>query len=95
MAKIKLDYDRISGDLARIQRDLDNLPEEAFDVFRDATPIDKGNARNKTKLKRDTIVADYPYAVRLNDGYSRQAPDGMVEPTIKFLNKRVKQIFRK
>lgn len=93
--KIRLVYDRISKDLKKIQEDLDKLPQEAFEVFRDATPIDKGNARNKTKLKRNTIEADYPYAVRLNDGYSKQAPNGMVEPTVKYLNKRVKQIFRK
>ena len=95
MAKITLVYDKISKDLERIERELNELPKEAFDVFREATPVDKGYAKNHTTLKRDTIVADYPYAVRLNDGYSKQAPKGMVEPTVKFLNKRVKQIFRK
>jgi hypothetical protein len=43
--------------------------------------------RSKTE-----IVADYPYAQRLEDGYSKQAPKGMSEPTEKFMQKRLKDI---
>lgn len=76
----------------RIQRQLDRLPDQAYDVFRKETPIRTGNARSKTRLRNDTIDANYPYAGRLDDGYSRQSPRGMVEPTMQFLRKRVRQI---
>jgi hypothetical protein len=76
----------------RIRRALDKLPDEAYDVFRDETPIRTGNARSKTRLRGDVINANYPYAGRLDNGYSRQSPRGMVAPTIEFLRKRVRQI---
>lgn len=76
----------------RIQRQLDRLPAEAYDVFHDETPIRTGNARSKTRLRGDVIDANYPYAGRLDDGYSRQSPRGMTQPTLQFLRKRVRQI---
>jgi hypothetical protein len=76
----------------RIRRALAKLPDEAYDVFREETPIRTGNARRKTRLRGDVIDANYPYAGRLDNGYSRQSPSGMVAPTIEFLRKRVRQI---
>ena len=76
----------------RIQRQLNRLPDEAYDVFRKETPIRSGNARSKTRLRGDTIDANYPYAQRLDDGYSRQSPRGMIQPTLQYLRKRVRQI---
>lgn len=76
----------------RIQRQLNRLPDEAYDVFRKETPIRTGNARSKTRLRGDTIDANYPYAQRLDDGYSRQSPRGMIQPTLQYLRKRVRQI---
>ena len=76
----------------KIRRSLNKLPDEAYDVFRDETPIRTGNARRKTRLRGDVIDANYPYAGRLDDGYSRQSPMGMVQPTLQFLRKRVRQI---
>lgn len=55
------------------------------------TPIDKGNARRSTTQVRGEIKADYPYAGRLDDGYSKQAPRGMVQPTIEWLQRYIKQ----
>jgi hypothetical protein len=53
-----------------------------------------GNAKRKTRLKGDTIHADYPYAKRLDEGYSKQNNGvGMTEPTLKaiqeYLDKKV------
>lgn len=82
--------------LARIQSDLKNLSTEVYKEFVKNTPIDKGNARENTRLVRyKKIVADYPYAVRLNNGWSKQAPKGMVKPTEEWLKRRIKQIVRK
>ena len=60
------------------------LARVAYPVFKDFTPIRNGNAKNKTRLKGDTIHADYPYAKRLDEGYSKQKGGvGMTEPTLK------------
>jgi hypothetical protein len=78
--------------LKRTYKAINNLPQEAFKHFRSITPIRTGNARRKTKLRGDSIIADYPYAGRLDRGYSRQAPEGMSEPTKKFIRQRLRNI---
>jgi hypothetical protein len=71
------------------------LPKEAYDYFVDSTPIRSGNARRSTRLQGDTINANYAYAERLDEGYSRQAPKGMTGPTEKFLEKRIDDLIGK
>jgi hypothetical protein len=63
----------------------------AYRVFYSNTPIRSGNARRNTDLRKDEIQANYPYAGRLDEGYSRQSPKGMVEPTIKWLQNYLKK----
>lgn len=58
------------------------LTDVAYPVFVANTPIKTGNARRHTKKNTDEINANYPYAQRLDNGYSRQSPDGMTKPTI-------------
>lgn len=67
-----------------------NLATVAYNYFKKVTPIDSGNARNKTSLSGTDINAAYPYAKRLDNGWSRQAPQGMVKPTIEYLRKYIK-----
>jgi len=71
------------------------LPKEALDYFVDSTPIRTGNARRSTKLRGNTIDADYNYAERLDEGYSSLKPDGMTGPTEKFLQKRINDLIGK
>jgi hypothetical protein len=74
-----------------------NISQVAYTNFKDNTPIGDpnrwktkykpknykpGNARRKTVLKGNEIQANYPYAQRLEEGYSSQAPNGMTEPTL-------------
>lgn len=60
------------------------LARVAYPVFKDFTPVRGGNAKRKTRLKGDQIEANYPYAKRLDEGYSKQNNGvGMSEPTIK------------
>ena len=81
----------MSGELIRrieqLQTALDpnHLAQEAYDYFRDVTPIRSGNARRRTRLVGDEIRANYAYAQRLDSGWSRQAPDGMTTPTERFI----------
>jgi hypothetical protein len=72
------------------------LPAKTAEYFKSITPVDTGRARRSTKLEGDkTIHADYPYAQRLDEGYSKQAPQGMTKPTEKWLRGQFKKIFKK
>jgi len=71
------------------------LVKETYDYFVDATPERTGNAKRNTRLRGNTIDANYPYAERLDEGYSRQAPKGMSDPTEKFLEKRINDLIGK
>ena len=57
------------------------VTKPAADYMRSITPIRTGNARRNTNLRDTTITADYPYAERLDNGWSKQALDGMTAPT--------------
>lgn len=89
-------FDRMTPSLKRIQKELEQLPREAADQWVRETPVDTGKARRSTSLvNKNTIWARYPYAKRLNEGHSKQAPDGMVPGTERFLRRRLRQILRK
>ena len=78
--------------LAQVQKFVDELPRTAHEVFRENTPIDTGNARNSTNLRGNEIVADYDYAGKLQSGSSRQAPNGMRDPTIENIRRRLNDL---
>ena len=70
--------------------------DDGYDFFVKTTPIDKGNARRSTEkdVINYKITADYPYAERLDKGWSKQAPNGMVQPTIDHVSKKINQYRR-
>jgi hypothetical protein len=84
--------DTITKDINKRLGNLDSLSKEAHQEYVNLTPVDKGNARRKTTLKGKTIQANYPYATRLDEGWSKQAPKGMTEPFEKWLQDRVNKI---
>lgn len=92
---LKKTSDRMSPSLSKIQRQLANVPARTYNFFVSVTPKDTGNARNKTILRGSTIQAKYPYARRLDQGWSPQAKQGMVKPTVKFLTRLLNSIIRK
>lgn len=63
----------------------------AYKEFVKNTPVATGNARKNTSQVRDEIRAEYPYAGRLDQGYSKQSPRGMVEPTLQWIQQYIKQ----
>lgn len=67
------------------------MAKTAFDFFLRTTPIKSGFARDNTYVKDNIIYANYPYAQRLDEGYSRQAHKGMTEPTIEHVKKYIKR----
>ena len=74
---------------------LKSAPQEAYEHFRKITPKDTGYARRRTRLRKSEIQARYDYAIFLENGHSRQAPDGMVEPTAAYMKKWLRKRFRR
>jgi len=85
----------MTASLARIQQQLLELPAQAFDTWLANTPVRTGNARRRTKLQANVIRADYGYAVPLDQGRSRQAPQGMSTPTERRIARELRRIMRK
>ena len=83
-----------SNCVSRLNKVLNTLNEPkvtdiAHKAFVQNTPIRSGNARRNTVKSNNDIDANYPYAQRLEEGYSKQAPKGMTEPTIEEVRKYV------
>lgn len=87
--------DKMTPVLKRIASQLNKLPQKAFNVFKDNTPVASGNAQRKTQLVGSEIRANYPYASRLDNGYSRKRPQGMTRPTEVFIQDELNRIMRK
>lgn len=90
--KVRKIRSEINPSLASVQLQLSKLPKAGYKFFRAITPKDKGNARQNTRLAGNTIKADYKYATRLNEGSSKQAPRGMTDPMVEYLDKLVRKI---
>jgi len=85
----------LSLSLKKKERQIKKLPAEAFRVWVKNTPVRTGNARSSTRLVgNETIHANYEYAVPLDNGHSKQSPQGMVKPTTAFIRRRLAQIMR-
>lgn len=79
--------------IAKMRQDLAQLPEQAHKFFVGITPKDTGSARKNTSRNGNIIHADYAYAQRLDNGWSKQyGGKGMTKPTTEFIQKRLKQI---
>jgi len=92
MPKVK---DTITPALLAIAKGLKDLPDEATKYWKSITPVDTGNAKRRTKKSKKGVNADYEYASYLDKGHSKQAPDGMSEPTRKHIDKIVKKLMKK
>jgi len=79
----------------KLAQDLKDMPQQvmaaAGPVMKSKTPIRSGNARGKTNYRSGTttVLADYDYADRLDNGWSRQAPQGFTDPTIDFIEREI------
>lgn len=93
--KVRIKQNTIEAGLSKLEKGIKGLPDAAYDEFVRNTPVRSGNARRRTSLQNDTIRANYPYAQRLDEGWSRQSPRGMVEPTVEFMKRYIKKLLRK
>ena len=91
---VRLEKDTITPSIARMRAALELLPAQAYREWIKNTPIRSGNARRRTRLNNTTIEAQYPYAQRLDTGWSRQAPRGMSEPVRRFIQVLMRKIMR-
>ena len=95
MITVRVLYDRITPSVERKARQLSKVVNKAYATWVKVTPKRTGNAKRRTKLENgDTIHADYKYAVPLEKGHSKQAPQGMFKPTLKVIKQELDKIFR-
>lgn len=92
--KISIDTKDLNNLLKDVESLKPDLLNSAYKFFVAHTPIRSGNARRNTIKTDDAIIADYAYAQRLDEGYSKQSPEGMTGPTLEFLEKEVEKILK-
>lgn len=90
---VKLDRNAFTPAVKSIDAALAALPAQGVKEFQALTPRDTGNARRRTQLRGKDIVADYPYAQRLDDNWSTQTHgQGIVAPFTKWWQQQLKRI---
>jgi hypothetical protein len=67
------------------------IAAEGAKYMQSITPIKSGNARRNTKVNGNLIEADYPYAKRLDEGWSKQNQIGLIDPTMKHMEEYIKK----
>lgn len=96
MSKFKIDKRQVDKLFGQIKDLPSTVMEEGGAYFKSITPIDQGNAQNRTKTnakaKNPVIRAGYAYADRLDNGWSKQnGGKGMTKPTMDKLDELVDQ----
>jgi len=87
------DVDKLFSQLGKIPKSVHN---DAYFFLKRKTPKRSGNARNKTRKESGLRIGSrYPYAEKLDEGWSRQAPNGFTDPTIDEMVKIVDKEIRK
>ena len=71
---------------------IDKVAKDTVNVAKSNTPIDQGNARRGWRLEGAAygkrIVNRVPYIDYLENGHSRQAPNGILGPTVREISRR-------
>jgi hypothetical protein len=84
-------FDRLSRDIERLMEDAKNRTVE---VARANTPIKTGRARNNWAGNQTSqgfeVENSVPYIEQLDKGKSRQAPNGIIKPTVRTMTGYIK-----
>ena len=92
---VRVSQNQITPAIQRQVTALAALPAQGVQKFQALTPKDTGNARSRTQLRSREIVADYPYAQRLDDNWSKQTNgQGIVAPFTRWWIAQLKRIAR-
>ena len=86
----------LSRTMSRLEREkdrfIDRVAKDIKDVAFKTTPIDKGQARRGWRLEsafnEKRIVNRVPYIDLLEKGRSKQAPKGILGPTVREISRR-------
>ena len=105
MIRMTVDLRGVTNLLADVATVTKDLTDDTYKFFVAQTPVRSGNARRNTNLasvkdsksglSKSTIEGDYAYAQRLDEGWSRQAPNGMTAPTERYIERRLDELVRK
>lgn len=68
----------LEADQTRLKNLVNDLMTEVRSQVSVRTPIDTGRARRGWQKRNNVVENQVPYIVRLENGYSRQAPNGFV-----------------
>jgi hypothetical protein len=82
--------------ISSLEREKENListiAQDILEVARSKTPIDKGQARRGWRLenlfREKRIVNRVPHIDALENGHSKQAPNGILGPTVREISRR-------
>jgi hypothetical protein len=93
---LKIQISGIQQAMAGLERELDQfvarVANETKSVAVSLTPIDKGRARRGWRTEKRShgysVVNRVPYIDELEKGHSKQAPNGIIGPTIREINRR-------
>lgn len=91
----EVDTRAVSKMLRDLEVDIVSAWQDTGVFFKNTTPVRSGNARSRTRTVGKKISADYAYAGRLDEGWSKQAPTGMTDPSLEYFLKEVNDIVRK
>jgi len=84
--------------VAQLEREkdafIDRMTDELLVQARKFTPIDKGQAkrgwRKEKSFRQTSIVNRVPHIQALEDGHSKQAPNGITKPAVRETLRRIK-----
>lgn len=85
----------VAQSMAEYSKVAQRVAKKTYTYFSSITPVRTGNARRNTRLRDQTIEANYNYAGNLDQGSSSQAPQGMSGPSIEFMEKTFNEEIKK
>ena len=87
---VRVNLSEFNKQIKKAENLFDDLPEFAEKTMKEKTPYRSGNAQRNTELQGNTVTANYPYAQRLEDNYSKQTRgQGIIAPTEKAIQDEV------
>lgn len=76
----------------KIQKTIRTIALDLYIGVKVKTPVDTGKAKRAWKLKKTSqgysVSNNKPYIERLDEGYSKQAPNGMTKPILRQIQRR-------
>jgi len=103
MIEVKTDTRKAMTDLKlMLDQDVRLISQEVLTQVKRFTPVRSGRARGNWRLQQTgniksnsgnaaKIYNNLPYVARLNEGYSKQSPEGITRPAFRAVSQRQKR----